>query len=726
MVKRKADDKDDKDDDVANSLIVKRKKIKFEDLPPINSIDDLITIAKTSKFYKNINMMMLWDILPHLLELQTMIGMKSVKDSIFYQVIYYLQGMHLRNIDGDYLHCIITGRAGCGKCLAWNTPLIMYDGSTKMVQDVKINDLLMGDDSSPRTVLNLGRGRDTMYKITNQKNESYTVNSEHILSLCYSGNNKIRERAERKSYSVIWFNEKEFKTNTKDFSYKNKIKEDVLLEAQNFKDSLKNDLHVDISVQDYLKLPITIKKKMKGYKVPIEFQEKELPFDPYMIGYWLGDGTSSKTSISCQDSTVLHYFNENLTKYNLYLNYASQYDYRISGYTGLVHSNILLNTLKDLKLINNKHIPDIYKFNSRENRLKLLAGLLDSDGHLVKGGIFEFIQKNEVLMDDVIYLARSLGFACYKNEKNTSWTYKGEKKNGKAFRISISGEGIEQIPTIVPRKRANPRKQIKNVLVSGIKVEKLEEDNYYGFELDGNHRFLLGDFTVSHNTSLAQIISKIYQNIGILSHNSKFKLAHREDFVGEYLGQTATKTKKLLTSCLGGVIFVDEIYALSAGNKDKDSYAKEAIDTINAFLSEHKNDFVFIGAGYKDQVQKCFLDMNQGLQRRFAWYHDIEKYTEQEIAEILIKMINENSWELEIDINYIKEVIKCNEEIFKNTGGSCENLFSKIKLTHSKRVFGLVNDVKFIITKDDFDKAIDMMKKYYSEKQEKVRYDYYT
>ena len=278
MTKRKVIDEDDNEQSKSSSMTNgaggKRKKMKFEDLPPINSIDDLITIAQTSKFYKNINMIMLWDILPYLIELQKMIGMKSVKDSIFYQVIYYLQGMHLRNIDGDYLHCIITGRAGCGKCLAWNTPLIMYDGSTKMVQDVKINDLLMGDDSSPRTVLNLGRGRDTMYKITNQKNESYTVNSEHILSLCYSGNNKIRERAERKSYSVRWFNEKEFKTNTKDFSYKNKIKEDVLLEAQNFKDSLKNDLRVDISVQDYLKLPTTIKKYMKGYKVPIEFKEK--------------------------------------------------------------------------------------------------------------------------------------------------------------------------------------------------------------------------------------------------------------------------------------------------------------------------------------------------------------------------------------------------------------------------------------------------------------------
>ena len=93
----------------------KPKKTKFESLPPINSIQDLIEIGNSSKFYKNINILMLWDILPHLIDLQNMIGMKSVKDSIFYQIIYYLQGMHLRNIDGDYLHCIITGSPGSGK-----------------------------------------------------------------------------------------------------------------------------------------------------------------------------------------------------------------------------------------------------------------------------------------------------------------------------------------------------------------------------------------------------------------------------------------------------------------------------------------------------------------------------------------------------------------------------------------------------------------------------------
>jgi SpoVK/Ycf46/Vps4 family AAA+-type ATPase len=227
-------------------------------------------------------------------------------------------------------------------------------------------------------------------------------------------------------------------------------------------------------------------------------------------------------------------------------------------------------------------------------------------------------------------------------------------------------------------------------------------------------------------TSLAKIISKIYQHIGILSKNSKFKLAHREDFVGEYLGQTATKTKKLLNSCLGGVIFVDEIYALSAGRKDRDSFAKEAIDTINAFLSEHKNDFVFIGAGYKDDIDKCFFNMNDGLRRRFAWYHNIEEYNHSELSEILTKMISENNWELGVSKDFLIKIISENEDIFINAGGSCENLFSKIKLVHSQRVFGKSSSLKFKINENDIDEAIKMMKKYNSDNRKpEVKYDYY-
>lgn len=227
-------------------------------------------------------------------------------------------------------------------------------------------------------------------------------------------------------------------------------------------------------------------------------------------------------------------------------------------------------------------------------------------------------------------------------------------------------------------------------------------------------------------TTVAKIIGKIYQNIGILSKNSKFKIAHREDMVGEYLGSTANKTKKLLTSCLGGVLFVDEVYALGPGQKDKDSYSKEAIDTICAFLSENKNNFCFIAAGYKDEIEKCFFSVNEGLRRRFQWVHSIDDYQPKDLSLIFLKMVSEMNWETKIETKEITEIITKNIDLFKDAGGSMENLFSKIKMVHSKRVFGLAMDQKFIITINDITGAIEMMKNNEIDKKQKERYDYYT
>ena len=390
---------------------------------------------------------------------------------------------------------------GGGKCHKKDTPIIMHDGSIKMVQDIIEGELLMGDDSTPRIVTSLARGRDKMYEIIPIKGEKYIVNQEHILCLKASGYPKIEHNIKNKNYNVYWLENNIFKS--KCFSYNDSNLNDKIIESTNFLKQIKDNSEInksilEISVKDYLELP---KKKMallKGYKVPVDFPFKELPIDPYMIGYWLGDGTKNHSEITCQDSTVLYYFANNLAQYNLSLNYYSGYTYGITG-IGTRKSNVFLNTLKDLKMYNDKCIPMIYKCNSRENRLKLLAGLIDSDGHLHNGG-YEFTQKNEKLLDDVIYLARSLGFSCYKKIKKTSWTYENIKKTGTCFRISIYGNGIEEIPIKIPRKKTKERLQKKDVLVTGISIKYVNEDEYYGFTLDKNCRYLMGDFTVTHNT----------------------------------------------------------------------------------------------------------------------------------------------------------------------------------------------------------------------------------
>ena len=228
-------------------------------------------------------------------------------------------------------------------------------------------------------------------------------------------------------------------------------------------------------------------------------------------------------------------------------------------------------------------------------------------------------------------------------------------------------------------------------------------------------------------TSVSQIIGNIYKNLGVLSKNI-FKIAHRDDFVAEYLGQTAIKTKKFLKSCIGGVLFIDEAYSLGPGKKDSDSFSKEAIDTLCSFLSEHKNDFCCIIAGYENEIKQCFFSVNPGLERRFPWSHKIDEYDEKDLTQIFKKMINEMKWTIDskIDEKFLNNFFKENKNEFKNFGGDVETFISKIKITHSKRVFGLENKFKFIISIEDFNNAYDIVKLHKMVKERKIEYSYYT
>lgn len=211
-------------------------------------------------------------------------------------------------------------------------------------------------------------------------------------------------------------------------------------------------------------------------------------------------------------------------------------------------------------------------------------------------------------------------------------------------------------------------------------------------------------------TTVAYIIADIYKTIGILNVNAPFKIAHRNDFIAGYLGQTAIKTQTLLNSCLGGILFIDEVYSLSSGKKDTDSYSKEAIDTLCSFLSEHKSDFCCIAAGYEQDINECFFSINKGLKRRFPWIHKIDEYKSIELAQIFIKMVKDISWELDIDAKDISEIIEQNKNIFKYAGGDMENFLTKCKIVHSKRVISLNQKHKFILTKDDLNNAIEFIK----------------
>lgn len=208
-------------------------------------------------------------------------------------------------------------------------------------------------------------------------------------------------------------------------------------------------------------------------------------------------------------------------------------------------------------------------------------------------------------------------------------------------------------------------------------------------------------------TTIAHLIANIYVELGILKGNEEpVRLVHRDDFIAKYTGQTGVKTKELLTSCLGGVMLYDEGYSMGSNNDD-DSFAKQAVDAITSFLSEHKADFCFIIVGYEEDIEKYFFSLNKGLSRRIPWYHKIEKYTPENIASIAVKKIYDINWKSHIFAHAsLTNLIKGNEDLFSNAGGDVENFITKAKIIHANRVFALDQDVKFILTDEDFQNAI--------------------
>jgi len=391
---------------------------------------------------------------------------------------------------------IISAFCGFGKCMQINTPIIMYDGTIKVVQDIKVGELLMGDDSTPREVLTTCSGEEQMYDVVPIKGDTFGCNESHILSLKISSNNTVfyYKRPDK------WVS-KYFIHSVRRFTHKYHDTEE---EGRQFLQTIHSPNIIDISIKEYLKLPKTVQDKLKLYHVGVEFPEKEVELDPYMLGVWLGDGTTLCPSITNTDAPVIEYIKNYCKEHNLRCRQGKRtetsrcdYTYYISDDTQ--NNNRFTNLLRKYNVLGNKHIPHIYKCNSRINRLKLLAGLLDTDGYLEKN-CYEITQKVKQLSEDICYLARSLGFSSYVKEVQKSCVYKDEKKTGTYYLVAIYGKGLEEIPNLVERKKAVPRKQIKDNLVSDFKLVPIEDKRYYGFTIDGNHRYLLGDFTVTHNT----------------------------------------------------------------------------------------------------------------------------------------------------------------------------------------------------------------------------------
>ena len=239
-------------------------------------------------------------------------------------------------------------------------------------------------------------------------------------------------------------------------------------------------------------------------------------------------------------------------------------------------------------------------------------------------------------------------------------------------------------------------------------LHKIKKENKTIKSHDYMHTVIYGS-PGTGKTEVAKIIGKIYSNMGILGKNN-FKKVTRSDLVAGFLGQTTIKTKDVIKESLGGVLFIDEAYSLGNDEK-KDSFSKECIDTLCEALSDHKDDLMVIIAGYEKELNECFFNYNPGLKSRFNWRFKVDNYNSDDLYNIFIKKVEDAGWSIKTNAEGVKEIhpkwFSKNVVYFKYFGRDIENLFAKIKIIHSRRVFCRPQEEKTIITCEDLEKGFN-------------------
>jgi hypothetical protein len=408
---------------------------------------------------------------------------------------------------------------GVPGCHSAGTKVLMFDGTLKKVEDVKVGDFLLGPDSNKREVLKLVSGKEEMYEISPIKGDSFIVNKNHMLHLTASGKNK--------GFPGVF----------------------------------------DLTVDNLLKTSVCFQQRMKlTHSKCVEFgnTKEELPIDPYFLGLWLGDGTASKPQITTADQEIKNVCLLEAEKRGLNITiYKKRKDgicetIDIVSSAGTKKSNSLINDLRKINVWKNKNIPDIYLRASVKDRLELLAGIIDTDGSYSgiswnetekfskKGykGVFDFIQKDEKIARDVRFLAKSLGFGvqfkkCTKTIKSIGFT-------GEYFRLCIYGE-IHRVPTRLPRKMALVGKANKDELRVGIKeIKLLGVDNYYGFTLSDDHLYMTDDFVIHHNCGKSSIIRTLIAQYNFKPVTVQSGAQTNDDTITEAFAYAASQEPALL------------------------------------------------------------------------------------------------------------------------------------------------------------------------------------
>lgn len=365
----------------------------------------------------------------------------------------------------------VYGTTGNGKCLARGTKVVMAAGELRKVENIKEGDCLLGP-ANKKIVSGVMNGYGSLYKVKQTHGLDYIVNGDHQLYL-----RKSVACSKAKGERMPSSNWRRPRGRYPDYGDE-----------------------ICISVNEYLGKSKNWKHSFYGYRTGVAFPYQYIQIDPYLLGLWLGDGDIGTTVITNADNEVRDYLYAYAQRKGMTV---SVYDYRNRTPRYRIkkaHSDGLTKSFRRYHLLGIKHIPPEYLYNSRNVRLSLLAGIIDTDGSL-NTNCYEVIQKSGQLTKDIQYLSHSLGLRC--SIKQTQKGIKDSGFTGDYYRLNISGD-IQAIPVKITRKKPLNIRKNKNPSLSSIKVEYIGEGDFYGFDLNGDGLFLLEDFTVTHNTHLCE------------------------------------------------------------------------------------------------------------------------------------------------------------------------------------------------------------------------------
>ncbi len=370
-------------------------------------------------------------------------------------------------LEHDFLKNILAPGNRFGKAQPLTEPILTPTGWKKM-GDIKLGDFIYSKNGKQTKVTAIyPQGKRPVYKLTFNDGSWTECDEEHLWEVV-TPNNRFN-----KSYIK----------NSENYKNKNYKKSLVLTTKE-----IISRWGLNPKPKYRVEIPMTS---------PVEFPEKMVDIDPYLLGLLLGDGSITTNSVTfcTNDKELLDCFGESKkTK-------SDKYSYHLRGLASKLRKLGLLG-----KKSNNKFIPNDYIFNTSDNRIAILQGLMDTDGCINKNGVIEYSSVSKILAEQVKFIVQSLGGMAIIAAKSTTYTYLGEKKNGQtAYRVTIR---MTKCPFRLKRKKELFNKfnycTTKNRILRKIEFIGHKDCQCLTVE-DKSHLYLTRDFIVTHNTFVTSV-----------------------------------------------------------------------------------------------------------------------------------------------------------------------------------------------------------------------------